>query len=159
MILFFILNIKNLPKTIVKLTNVIGLTNKQTKEELEKSQFLETEILKEHQMRKKTKTLFETEDEIYRGCNTEIERQITLNIYNSDEDFDSVIIHYIEIIISFSIVTLVGISFSLSFFFTFIGLCVKFIFIKKSMINYKRRPDPRDSGDIGKFHTSSRAWD
>lgn len=106
-------------------------------------------------MKLKTKEIIECEDLVYREMNQEVERQIKMMKYNNEEDFDQMIIDYMQLMVNYSIVTIVGVCFSMSFLVTYVGLTAKLIYQKKMLITQKRRPDPVSCANIGKTGVSA----
>ena len=106
-------------------------------------------LVDEKEIRKLTKDLIIKENEIYSTIDAEIDRQIGLSKYIEDGDFDKSLDDYMEIVMSFCIISLFGLLFPLSFLLIFFQSALEYIIDKKKLMYTIRRPVPRGASDIG----------
>jgi hypothetical protein len=157
MLVFFLMTLKFISKKLLDVVTPIGNifgkdgkpTSKNLGDKVSKKEEESQELLKETDIKLRTKELLETEELVYQQINLEVERQIKLVKYNNEEDFDQMIIDYMQLMVNYSIVTIVGVCFSMSFLVTYVGLTAKIIYQKKMMVSQKRRPDPVSCANIG----------
>jgi len=157
MLVFFLMTIKFISKklldVVTPIANIFANEGKPTSKNLgdlvSKKKEEGQKLLKETEIKQKTKDLLEKEDLVYQQINLEVERQIKLVKYNNEEDFDQMIIDYMQLMVNYSIVTIVGVCFSMSFLVTYVGLTAKLTYQKKMMVTQKRRPDPVSCANIG----------
>ncbi|CAD8121664.1 unnamed protein product [Paramecium sonneborni] len=81
----------------------------------------------------------------------EIERQLKLEPYQTNEEVDGSVNDYMELVIQFSYLSLFGLAFPACYILAFVQNIVKLQVDKYNFFNYSRRPFPQGAATIGNW--------